>query len=138
MLWEDDVYLKPFLVDDALLHGFVGDDDDDDNEDDECNELISREEVMREFMNNGGLGETFDAAFDNKEVVVKNVTKDFEQMMMNSTVVKGNLGGLHQNWSNKQLRAAREIKNVNESYFGGYGSFGIHREMISDKVQLFF
>lgn len=30
--------------------------------------------------------------------------------------------------------AASEIKKVNESYFGSYSSFGIHREMLSDKV----
>lgn len=29
-----------------------------------------------------------------------------------------------------------EILNVNRSYFGSYSSFGIHREMISDKVCL--
>lgn len=29
---------------------------------------------------------------------------------------------------------ASEIKIVNKNYFGLYSSFGIHREMISDKV----
>ncbi|KAJ4975134.1 hypothetical protein NE237_000240 [Protea cynaroides] len=32
--------------------------------------------------------------------------------------------------------AGKEIKNVNEGYFGSYGSFGIHREMISDEVRM--
>ena len=29
---------------------------------------------------------------------------------------------------------AKDIKKVNENYFGAYSSFEIHREMISDKV----
>ncbi|CAA0838877.1 Probable protein arginine N-methyltransferase 3 [Striga hermonthica] len=31
--------------------------------------------------------------------------------------------------------ASDQIKNINKSYFNSYGSFGIHREMISDKVR---
>ena len=60
--------------------------------------------------------------------------------MSNGSAVKENLRELHQNRNDKQLRAsfaAREINNVNENYFGAYGSFGIHREMISDKVLRF-
>lgn len=40
----------------------------------------------------------------------------------------------------KQLRtyklkfASNNVKIVNEDYFGSYSSFGIHREMISDKA----
>lgn len=132
LLWGDDVYLKPFMFDDALLHSFVGDDDYDD---DECGEMISREEVMREFMNNGELGQTCGDDFEKIEVAVENVTEDLGKMMTNRTVVKDDHSGLHR--SDKQMRAAREIMNVNENYFGGYGSYGIHREMISDKVLMF-
>uniref|UniRef100_A0A0D6R5I3 C2H2-type domain-containing protein n=1 Tax=Araucaria cunninghamii TaxID=56994 RepID=A0A0D6R5I3_ARACU len=32
--------------------------------------------------------------------------------------------------------AKKEIKNINESYFGAYGRFGIHREMLSDQVRM--
>lgn len=31
---------------------------------------------------------------------------------------------------------ANEIRKVNKNYFGLYSSFGIHREMISDKVSI--
>ena len=62
-LWEDDKYLKPFMVDDALLHSFMGNDDDDD---DDYTETISREEVMREFMNNGDLAGLCGADFEEK------------------------------------------------------------------------
>ena len=30
--------------------------------------------------------------------------------------------------------AKRELRNVNNDYFGSYSAFGIHREMLSDKV----
>ncbi|KAK1292576.1 putative protein arginine N-methyltransferase 3 [Acorus calamus] len=60
----------------------------------------------------------------------------------NGVDAKENCGALKQKGRNKHLRvsfvnvAAREIKNVNDSYFGAYGSFGIHKEMISDKVRM--
>ncbi|KAI3416631.1 Methyltransf_25 domain-containing protein, partial [Psidium guajava] len=33
-------------------------------------------------------------------------------------------------------RTANIVRTVNENYFGAYSSFGIHREMISDKVRM--
>ncbi|KAF8022184.1 hypothetical protein BT93_G2359 [Corymbia citriodora subsp. variegata] len=33
-------------------------------------------------------------------------------------------------------RTANHVRTVNENYFGAYSSFGIHREMISDKVRM--
>lgn len=122
LVWDDDVYLKPFMVDDALLHSFLGGDDDDD--DDDCSEMISREEVMKELAINGDLAE--------KEVSIESISEDFDKIMPN--------GSGQKNQKDKQLRvsvanvAAREIMKVNENYFGAYGSFGIHREMLSDKV----
>jgi protein arginine N-methyltransferase 3 len=35
---------------------------------------------------------------------------------------------------NPQNHIVTHIRKVNESYFGSYSSFGIHREMLSDKV----
>ena len=34
--------------------------------------------------------------------------------------------------------AEKEIKTINESYFGAYSRFGIHREMLSDQVKYGF
>ena len=112
------------MVDDALLHSFMGNDDDDD-----YTETISREEVMREFMNNGDLAGLCGADFEEKDASVEHLTQDFQKIMSNGSAVKENLRELHQNQNDKQLRAsfaAREINNVNENYFGAYGSFGIH------------
>jgi protein arginine N-methyltransferase 3 len=37
----------------------------------------------------------------------------------------------------KDVAAIRkEIKTINESYFGAYGRFAIHREMLSDQVRM--
>lgn len=48
--------------------------------------------------------------------------------------------GLSTNKDKKDLKvtfaevARRELRNMNEDYFGSYSAFGIHREMLSDKV----
>ena len=34
--------------------------------------------------------------------------------------------------------AEKEIKTINESYFGAYSQFAIHREMLSDQVKYGF
>nr|AFK34241.1 unknown [Lotus japonicus] len=38
--------------------------------------------------------------------------------------------------ANSQNHIAKRIKKVNENYFGAYSLFGIHREMLSDKVRM--
>lgn len=123
------------MEDDSLLHSCVGDDEDDFD----GPEMI-REEVMNELMNNGDLGKMCDEDFDGKEASVEDVSQGFQKILSSGSAVKENLGELHQNQNGRQLRvsfanvAAREITTVNDKYFGSYGSFGIHREMISDKV----
>lgn len=56
-------------------------------------------------------------------------------------MISSECGGSPEKVTNdKQLRTyipklvAKDIKIVNEDYFGSYSSFGIHREMISDKA----
>ncbi|XWS08254.1 hypothetical protein CRYUN_Cryun41cG0064000 [Craigia yunnanensis] len=50
------------------------------------------------------------------------------------------VGSCDSNPKNKQSRVyiadvvEKDIKKVNESYFGSYSSFGIHKDMISDKI----
>lgn len=137
-VWDDDVYLRPFIGNDALLHSFFGDDDDGE---DDCTETISREEAMRELVNNGDLNEMLGNDFDRKGASEENVIEDFKKISINGSTTKQNMRELHQDQNDKQTRvffantASREIKNINENYFGSYGSFGIHWEMISDKVR---
>ncbi|RVW93023.1 putative protein arginine N-methyltransferase 3 [Vitis vinifera] len=55
---------------------------------------------------------------------------------------KEHVGSFKRKPKDKHMRVSfanvvsKEIKNVNENYFGAYSSFGIHREMISDKVRM--
>lgn len=150
-LWEDDMYLKPSLVDDALLHSFACDEDDED-----FTASINKEELMRELMNNGSVDELSNGIhgidldnleldiphkIEKKETYGENITDHFGKTTSNGIIGESTLGELHQKQKDKSLKvsfanvAAKEIKKVNDNYFGAYGSFGIHREMISDKVR---
>lgn len=144
LLWHDDTYLKPFMVDDELLHSFVGDEEDDEDytgtisKEEAMKELMSSEEIAEICRNGSGVldgGDSENGAFHKLEK-----KEDSAVNTNNGTVTKENLEEKHQQTNDERLRisfanvAAREIKNVNENYFGAYGSFGIHREMISDKV----
>ncbi|XXG41195.1 hypothetical protein AAC387_Pa01g1713 [Persea americana] len=93
--WQDDIYLKPFMQEDAVLHNFG---EDEDGEDD-CAISVDNEELMQVLVNE----------YDLREISLDD--------------------------DNTLGVSAKEIKNVNESYFGAYSSFGIHREMLSDKVR---
>ena len=150
-LWEDDVYLKPFMADDPLLHSFAADEDDED-----YNVLIDKEELMRELVSNEDFGELCNDSQEilkdssselnivqnigNKQDHAENMACHFDKMKTNGILMEENFRPFHQRRKDKQLRfsvanvTAREIKDVNENYFGAYGSFGIHREMLSDKV----
>lgn len=123
LLWEDEMYLKPFKADDALLHCFV--DDAEDEEDDL--EDVSRDVVMRELKTN--IGQSSSIVLDDSTIRKE---ENFADAASNGTAIESD---------NKHARItfpnaiAREIKNVNEDYFGSYGSFSIHREMLSDKIR---
>ncbi|KAH7672044.1 [Myelin basic protein]-arginine N-methyltransferase protein [Dioscorea alata] len=151
--WEDDMYLKPFLVDDALLHSFAGNEDEDDDP-----VSVDKEELMRELMSSGALEEIrvdneliTEISSSDLDVCEKNgvhegpcvdgnASKCSERIMTKDSV--GDLVIPPQKQKDKQLRvsfanvAAKEIKIVNEDYFGAYGSFGIHRVMLSDKPRM--
>ncbi|XP_039132604.1 probable protein arginine N-methyltransferase 3 isoform X3 [Dioscorea cayenensis subsp. rotundata] len=151
--WENDMYLKPFLVDDALLHSFAGNEDEDDDP-----VSVDKEELMRELMSSGVLEEirvdseliteinSSDLDVCEKNGVQEgpcvdgNASKCSERILTKDSV--GDLVIPPQKQKDKQLRvsfanvAAKEIKTVNEDYFGAYGSFGIHRVMLSDKPRM--
>ncbi|XP_068659284.1 probable protein arginine N-methyltransferase 3 [Aristolochia californica] len=156
--WEDDKYLKPFMSEDAFLHSFGMDEDDQD----ECTPTVDREELLREVDSvNDFAGicledeNVLDAVFSELDYVngtFKKVHEDVHEFPIAGNKAKnvvagngmsgGELGRFPaRERKDKSLKvsfanvAAREIKNVNENYFGAYSSFGIHREMISDKVR---
>ncbi|KDP40554.1 hypothetical protein JCGZ_24553 [Jatropha curcas] len=115
LLWDDDKYLKPFLHDDSLLYSFA---EDEEGEDD-YNASVDKEELMRDL----GNMEEICLADDNSAACSDNFKENGIKEV--ASVSKGLLN-----------LVSKDIKKVNESYFGSYSSFGIHREMISDKVRM--
>lgn len=116
--WDDDVYLKPYLEDDPLLHSLSMDDDGDDDVYGDVTDVKSRnsEESIKQF--NRPNMEKLENQF---QKLMENGIGEEESKERNlKVVIKG--------------AAARERKDVDEDYFGSYSSFGIHREMLSDKV----
>ncbi|KAL8154873.1 hypothetical protein AgCh_000282 [Apium graveolens] len=151
--WDDDKYLNSFLPEDPLLHNFF--------EDDECEEdynVIADDDELVRIWNTEKL--KIDDESDLKTVAPACNTslKDGSKQSVCASATHSTLevpsekvpvsscnssnGRLSfGNPNNKPLRISpakiseNEIFNVNRSYFGSYSSFGIHREMISDKVR---
>ncbi|GJM99699.1 hypothetical protein PR202_ga16824 [Eleusine coracana subsp. coracana] len=133
--WDDDIYLKPFMEDDSLLHSLSIDDDDDED----CGTSIERGQCSP---GNGGLAEPC----KNKLSAVAEgngsyMSARFEQVCAIGSAEGGSGGTLAQEQSDTQLKVARAsvnaktIKTVDDNYFGSYSSFGIHREMLGDKIR---
>ena len=114
--WDDDKYLKPFMQDDPLVYSFIEDEDGGDftaqvDKEELVSDLVNIEEIHLEDDNTGETSATHSENFEGNGV------KEVD------SVSRGPLN-----------LVAKDIKKVNEKYFGAYSSFGIHREMISDKV----
>lgn len=147
--WDKEKYLKPFMQDDKLLYSFG---------EDEVAEEDNDAELMRDVMNfenisvdDGSLKEksaTNNCTADEigKVAAVStlnghpNMENSSEKMIVNGFDSREHIGAFDSKLEDKDSRvsllklSAKDIKKVNESYFGSYSSFGIHREMISDKV----
>lgn len=124
-LWDSEAYLKPFLQDDSLLYSFNEDEDIAEKDDDD-------DELMTIVKNCGEILIDPEIHGDREDVASPS-----DNHLDVGTSSREN--GI--NWSDdKKLRAyfsnraAKDVKNANEDYFGSYSSFGIHREMLSDKV----
>ncbi|CAI9765041.1 unnamed protein product [Fraxinus pennsylvanica] len=109
---DDDKYLKPILQDDALLYSFAEDVEDADGD---------------------------DISTDPKELVNLN---QFEQISTDDESCSDRypcrLTNPCENGGKEVASAsdrANQIRDINKNYFGSYSSFGIHKEMISDKVR---
>lgn len=117
LLWDDDKYLKPFIEDDSLLYSFAIDEE---GEDDFATSVY-KEEVMKDLANIEKICLEDDNAGQNSEASSNNFGRNETKEV--APLLKGPLN-----------LVAKDIKKVNDNYFGAYSSFGIHREMISDKV----
>jgi protein arginine N-methyltransferase 3 len=151
--WEDERYLKPFMKDDSLLYSFGEDEEGEDN----CIASVDKEELMRDLENfeeisiddeNAGDTTVFSAdTCDKNGGIIVSTSNDYSHTAssLEKVVVNGVDSREHADSSGEKLKdkpsrasfptlIAKDIKNVNKNYFGAYSSFGIHREMISDKV----
>ncbi|CAA7389010.1 unnamed protein product [Spirodela intermedia] len=153
--WDDDSYLKPFMPDDALLRSLPSDD-----EGEEYSPIANKEELIKELMCENDISDicTVDGDLDSLSFEVDSLNIDgvnqsqatiengYQDNLVQTTTANGvplkqDVGTSQTVCKDKRLRvhfsnaSARNIKSVNEDYFGSYGSFGIHREMISDKVR---
>ncbi|PKU87939.1 probable protein arginine N-methyltransferase 3 [Dendrobium catenatum] len=150
--WDEESYLKPFIIDDALLHSFANDEDEDD-----FDPPVTEEYILSELMNDGHIAQVYhssqgildaenpqtSACLDiRKHVAAEEKVANFFEKSKSNGICGGSFNGeSHQKQKDCQLKVsfanvvAREIRNVNDNYFGSYASFGIHKEMISDKVR---
>ncbi|KAH9621976.1 hypothetical protein KSS87_010214 [Heliosperma pusillum] len=150
LLWDDDKYLKPYMDGDSLLFSF---DQDEDLEEDECMPSVDEEEFVKIFEDARitGLDDEMVIESESRQSSVlgqelASTSKACPHVACSSA--KGMSNGVGENVGlsdRKQTNfchraslanvAASEIKKVNEGYFGSYSSFGIHREMLSDKIR---
>ncbi|CAN0863010.1 Probable protein arginine N-methyltransferase 3 [Linum grandiflorum] len=147
---DDDKYLKPFMQDDILLHSF----EDEDSEDD-YKASVDKEEIMSILkLNIDDVGSGL-ASEHNSETCKQNGTKEhassssngqdsastsLKSAMVNGSSAREHVASDDAETSNRHLKTSivnlsANVKKVNEGYFGAYSSFGIHRDMISDKVR---
>ncbi|MQM21610.1 hypothetical protein Taro_054653 [Colocasia esculenta] len=142
LAWDSDIYLKPFMYEDALLHSLPPDEDGEED----YTATADKEDLMRELMCAKDLTDICigDETGRSEEQAVDeciNNNNHFEMTVVNGMAAVEDFGTSCTKQKDKQLRiafdnvAAREIKSINEDYFGSYDSFGIHREMISDKAR---
>nr|KYP34437.1 putative protein arginine N-methyltransferase 3 [Cajanus cajan] len=127
-LWNDDKYLLPFMQDDSLLYSFGECDEEGEDEQismvvDDKHDACRRNNIAS--ISNDHLNR---ASSSNKELT--NGDGSRHVLCSDKDPEGGHLMG------NSQNHIVKHIKKVNESYFGSYSSFGIHREMLSDKERM--
>lgn len=151
-LWDDDKYLKPFMQDDPLLYSFNEDEEGEDNH----MTLDDQEELMRDLRNIDemciedtdtleksahGYGENGAKEVASTSSSHENVGNSSKMEMVNGDSEE-RVGSSDGKPSDKHSKVSlmnlvdKDIKKANANYFGAYSSFGIHREMISDKVRM--
>ena len=136
------MYLKPYMENDHLLFSF--DEDVDDDED-----MVENLDTMSidDKMDLETYASNFELLKSCKENEVASVSENNGASSSNGATVKScnaEKGGAYDKVSNDKkpisfsVNVDRDIMIVNKDYFGSYSSFGIHKEMISDKVYIIF
>ncbi|MBA0746317.1 hypothetical protein Gogos_008850, partial [Gossypium gossypioides] len=151
LLLDDEKYLNPFMQEDSLLYSFDGGEEDED----ECNTSFEKEEIVKDF---GSVCIDDDDTAEETELNAETYNKDKKTVMVcpnghlslassskrmteNGLDYGESARSVESDLKDKQSRVyiadviGKDIKKVNDSYFGSYSSFGIHRDMISDKIR---
>lgn len=103
-------------------------------------------DIREESSSDRGASELIDSGDNGGKDVESSSQKDmttakpFESLTVDDT--SNAVGGVFSNGNGKNKMdtfpsstiIAKEMTDINKNYFGSYSSFGIHREMISDKV----
>lgn len=141
--WEDDIYLQPYLQEDPLLYNFAEDCDDDEDSTsvNRMKDLIKFEDIHidddKELQSQ--LLEMRTKEIASTTMSYSNLGNCPDEVEVNGVDVKENDSDrISMDESSRVSLAkvtANSIRSIDESYFGSYSSFGIHREMISDKVR---
>ncbi|XP_024021790.1 probable protein arginine N-methyltransferase 3 [Morus notabilis] len=130
--WNIEAYLKPFLQDDPLLYSFTEDDDEDiaekDDDDDNDNELTTIVRNCEEIR--------IDHEIYSETENVASASDNHYEMISSSAESGIDCPGDKKSRAYFRRHVAKDVKNANEDYFGSYSSFGIHKEMLSDKVRM--
>lgn len=140
--WNDDEFLKPFLNEDALLYSF---DDDDEGEDDVDNMPIDKVELLKDIEQISIDEADLTLETEENKPIASSLSGGKSASMIDTTLNNGFVAAeagvssyRNPDYLDSSLYiakvAANKIKDVNKNYFGGYSSYGIHRDMISDKV----
>ncbi|XP_076927323.1 putative protein arginine N-methyltransferase 3 [Bidens hawaiensis] len=110
--WDDAMYLKPYMEEDNLLFSF----DEDEADDDDMARNTDGIETMS--IDDKSDGESY-------------------QVNGNTSISASNEESSNGKRFNESSLSAvdRNVMIVNKDYFGSYSSFGIHKEMLSDKVR---
>uniref|UniRef100_A0ACD5UJV5 Uncharacterized protein n=1 Tax=Avena sativa TaxID=4498 RepID=A0ACD5UJV5_AVESA len=133
--WAEDSYLKPFMEDDSLLHSLSIFDDD---EEEDCGVPVERGECSR---SNGRLAGPQGNGLNTIVDDCSDISARFEKAVITESTGGDKNESLLEEQTERQLKikrasvTAKEIKTVDDKYFGSYSSFGIHREMLGDKVR---
>ncbi|XP_016493782.2 putative protein arginine N-methyltransferase 3 [Nicotiana tabacum] len=140
--WNDDEFLKP-LNEDALLYSF---DDADEGDDVEDVMSVDKKELIKDFEHISIDEDDFESETEENKPIASIQNGGKSASMTDTTFSNGIVAAEAGASSYKNLDdqdsslyiakvAANKVKDVNKSYFGGYSSYGIHRDMISDKVR---
>lgn len=120
--WDDDKYLRPVMQEDPLLYSFGGDDDIGEDE-----LFINDKDAIAQCTSDLKIPADIEVA------VASTPESDIDHEIPFKEYQANGLVHTDEGISSSKV-VADKIQNVNKNYFGSYSSFGIHREMISDKV----